>query len=90
MADEDGRVDPDYALWLATPQELRDELAAYYARCRATGDFRDGRPCIWYDEGARRCKHHEHRPQVCREFEVGGEDCPRIRREEVGHRPLTV
>jgi len=38
-------------------------------------------PCIWYDEPTRRCRHYEHRPQVCREFEIGSPDCLEFRRE---------
>jgi uncharacterized protein len=77
---------PDHALWLAMPRRLRAELRAYYARCLAEGDGRDGEPCVWFDEDTRRCKHHEHRPSVCREFEVGGEDCRRVR-DELGVDP---
>jgi Fe-S-cluster containining protein len=34
------------------------------------------------------CKHYEHRPVICREFEVGKADCRRFRRESgVGKRP---
>lgn len=78
----------DYQTWLAMPEALRDKLRAFYAsqdglspseaRCDS------GLPCIWYDIAAKRCGHYEFRPQACREFEVGGEDCLRIR-EEVPH-----
>lgn len=27
-------------------------------------------PCLWYDEASKRCKHYEHRPDVCRDPEV--------------------
>jgi Fe-S-cluster containining protein len=33
----------------------------------------EGSPCIWLENG--RCKHYDHRPAVCREFEVGGIHC---------------
>ena len=36
-------------------------------------------PCGWLDRSTGRCKHYEHRPEVCREFEVGGEDCHELR-----------
>lgn len=32
-------------------------------------------PCLWYDEEAKQCRHHEYRPDTCREFEVGGDAC---------------
>ena len=35
--------------------------------------------CIWFDPDTKGCSHYEHRPMICREFEVGGEDCLRIR-----------
>jgi Fe-S-cluster containining protein len=38
-----------------------------------------GKPCIWWDEGTRKCRHHEDRPNICREYEVGGELCMETR-----------
>jgi len=38
-------------------------------------------PCLWYDPRSRRCLHYEHRPVACREFELSGEDCLRMRAE---------
>jgi Fe-S-cluster containining protein len=35
-------------------------------------------PCPWLSaDGA--CRHYEDRPGVCREFEMGGEECLRVR-----------
>ena len=34
-----------------------------------------GEPCYWLDLDSLRCRNYEHRPRVCREFEVGGEGC---------------
>jgi len=34
-----------------------------------------GKPCIWFDEATKKCRHHEDRPNICREYEVGGELC---------------
>lgn len=39
----------------------------------------DDTPCVWLDAALARCKHYEHRPSICREFEMGGEACLRIR-----------
>ena len=60
------------------PFDLREELHEVAMGPLAGDDYC---PCIWLDRESGRCKHHEHRPQVCREFEVGGPDCLRIRRE---------
>ena len=38
-----------------------------------------GQPCIWWDRETKKCKHHEDRPNICREFEVGGDCCLEIR-----------
>jgi Fe-S-cluster containining protein len=75
----------DHDHWQAIPAELRRELADYYAAVDR-GDTPDRSeagdlPCLWYDAAAKRCRHHEHRPAVCREFEVGGEDCLRFRED---------
>jgi Fe-S-cluster containining protein len=50
--------------------ELRDYLKDLLA-----GIEREDSACIWFDENSMRCRHHEHRPSVCRDFEVGSEDC---------------
>ncbi len=34
----------------------------------------DGEPYFWLMED-QRCKHYQHRPEICREFKVGGEAC---------------
>jgi Fe-S-cluster containining protein len=34
-----------------------------------------GKPCIWWEKTTGKCRHHEHRPNICREYEVGGELC---------------
>ncbi len=34
-----------------------------------------GLPCLWYDTETKRCKHYEHRPQVCRDFQPGEPQC---------------
>lgn len=61
--------------WAAMPTELQDELIEYIAQYErpAAGEL-DG-PCVWLDPKSRRCKHHEFRPRVCRDFQVGSKDC---------------
>lgn len=31
--------------------------------------------CVWLDPDTLRCRWYEHRPQVCRDHQVGGESC---------------
>jgi Fe-S-cluster containining protein len=38
-------------------------------------------PCLWLDTETHRCKFHEHRPEACREFVMGGSDCLTTRAE---------
>ena len=40
----------------------------------------DNCPCIWLNRASGKCNHHQHRPNVCRDFEIGGEACLEIRR----------
>jgi Fe-S-cluster containining protein len=69
------------------PDGAKRELADYYAAVRAghTPDrTKDAdTPCLWFDEQTRRCRHHEHRPEVCRGFVVGSEACL-VHREQRG------
>ena len=55
------------AIVRALSEELKQEL-----RDR---DTPDGEICIWFDEGTRKCKHYNLRPDMCRDFELGGENC---------------
>lgn len=36
-------------------------------------DAPDDSPCLWLRDG--RCQHYEQRPSICRDFEMGGEEC---------------
>lgn len=31
--------------------------------------------CLWFDAETRRCHHYEWRPQICRDYELGGSGC---------------
>jgi uncharacterized protein len=78
---------PDYGYFLAAPESARQQLADYYAavdRGEVTDRSAYDCPCLWFDLESGRCRHYEYRPEVCREFEVGGEECLRLR-EEVNH-----
>jgi len=56
---------PDHAI-----AELRD-----YVKQLLVGNERDDHACIWLDQEAMRCRYHEFRPSICREFEIGSDDC---------------
>lgn len=63
------------------PPELEAELREAAERFEREGWPADGTPCIWYDAEARRCRHYEHRPTLCRdEVEPGDDACRRWRR----------
>lgn len=79
---EDWKAWPDYAILLAAPLAVREELAAYYAAVdRGEVEDRSGYAvaCLWYDEGTKRCRNYDHRPTVCREFRAGSAACRRWR-----------
>ncbi len=55
------------------PQTLIDEIDETLG-----GLFRGQEPqdrCLWFDPITRRCRHYEWRPQVCRDYELGGRAC---------------
>jgi Fe-S-cluster containining protein len=56
------------------PTEL-DVLPA--AILKVAGEVEGCGPCSWLVAG--KCGHYEHRPEVCRQFELGGEECLEIR-----------
>jgi Fe-S-cluster containining protein len=75
----------DYASWFAMPEAIRQELTAYYRAALTERTIPDrcdsGLPCLLFDEATRRCRVYEHRPEICREYEVGGEACLAARRD---------
>ena len=40
-----------------------------------SSDSNSLKPCYWWDASTKKCKHHSHRPQVCKDFETGGIIC---------------
>jgi uncharacterized protein len=63
------------------PPDLLAELVKLRDRFLATQFPPDGSPCVWYDPATRRCRHYEHRPELCRdEVKPGDEACLRWRR----------
>lgn len=60
------------------PPDLAAEVNGYLDSCRyADEDW----PCLWLDRATGLCRNYEHRPDTCREYEVGGEPCLQLRRE---------
>ena len=63
------------------PLSLKEPMERMLDREVAKGSADPDGPCVWFDMAIQRCRHYRYRPSFCREFEVGGEDCLRIRRE---------
>jgi Fe-S-cluster containining protein len=59
------------------PYELLSPIDEYVASFEGEDDT--GRPCIWLDLATRSCLHYDHRPQVCRDFERGSDECRVVR-----------
>ncbi|MGD9856034.1 MAG: YkgJ family cysteine cluster protein [Planctomycetaceae bacterium] len=64
------------------PQSLIDEIDEHFL-----GLPRGQEPqvcCLWYDPAAKRCRHYDWRPAICRDYELGGDACLRRRGPFVG------
>lgn len=72
------------------PAELLAELEAFAERFNAHGWPSNGEPCVWYDADTRRCKHYEHRPDVCRDGVKPGDDACREWRKVRGIDPTNT
>ncbi len=59
--------------WHRLPADLKQQWIDYVRKYRSNGDL-DG-PCFWLDPVTRKCRHHEFRPRVCRDFEIGSPAC---------------
>ena len=64
--------------WAGLPDNLKTEINQYIDGLE---DHDMGQPCIWLDLDTKSCRHYEHRPQMCRDFEVNSFHCRRIRSE---------
>ena len=60
--------------------DLRREFLEAERLRKAGGEPSFGSPCLWLDLELGRCRHYDHRPRACREFDVGGVDCRGARR----------
>jgi Fe-S-cluster containining protein len=65
--------------WANLPQHLREEVNQYVDGLESD-DL--GQPCIWLDRETNQCKHYEHRPQMCRDFEMNSFHCRRLRKSQ--------
>lgn len=60
------------------PRALQDEVNQHRAAMELLGG--GAGPCLWFDMATKRCTHYDDRPNVCREFELNGEECHDVRR----------
>lgn len=65
----------DLERWIQMPRHLQDEILEAIETYRAPVEGELDQACIWLDPTTRLCSHHTHRPQVCRDFEVGCKQC---------------
>lgn len=75
---DDNRDDEDWCRVNSLPEPLKEELREYRRKIRESsgdGPNFDDFACIWLDESTMKCKHYEHRPSICRDFQVGSEEC---------------
>jgi len=78
---EENADDEDYQRAMELPDELKRELLTYRDRLVAGEKHPRGGVCLWLDESTGGCRHYEHRPSICREFEMGSEECHSWREE---------
>jgi Fe-S-cluster containining protein len=65
------------------PEDLRDEMLRVSAAREEMA-----LPCLWLDQTTKKCSHYEHRPSVCRDYEMGGPACLLMREATGIDRPL--
>ena len=68
----DGTIDREDLEYRLLPEELRKEIDAAWER---GPDSFAGKPCIWFDQNTKLCKHYDFRPVVCATFEPGNWVC---------------
>ncbi len=61
------------------PAELLAEIDDHFAGLMRGQEPQDR--CLWFDPINRNCRHYEFRPQICRDYELGGRACLERRRE---------
>ena len=68
----------DIARIEAMPAEARDAIVRFW-KAKELGEADQDGPCCWLAPETKECRWYEYRPAICRNFEVGGEDCLRVR-----------
>lgn len=63
------------------PTHLRDEVLTIMHNNPGLEHSRQ--PCYWFDMNTRRCVEYNHRPQICRDFEVGCNACINYRENAI-------
>lgn len=56
------------------PPSALEELQEYLRQIR-DGVARSTQACIWLDQSTMRCRYHEYRPMIRREFVIGSDEC---------------
>jgi Fe-S-cluster containining protein len=67
---------------LKLPPALLAEMQAILDGWLVNGFPADNAPCVWYNAETRQCAHHDNRPEICREFEIGEKSCLDWRRRK--------
>ncbi len=60
------------------PVELAAEIDEHFAGLTRGQEPQNA--CLWFDHATRRCRHYEFRPQVCKDYELGGRACLSLRK----------
>ena len=60
------------------PKHLRRELERYFSKIEKN-EIQSRSvlflPCLWLDEEKGECTNYDYRPKICRDFQVGGQEC---------------
>jgi Fe-S-cluster containining protein len=82
---EEAYCSDDEERWHTMPDEAR-QLILDYAESLGRGEPHPNNDiCIWFDEGSRKCRYYEWRPDICRETLQVGDDACRAWRESYAH-----
>jgi len=64
----------DYERFVMMPADAKAEINDYIDRLENELTSGGG-PCCWLDIETRRCRWYQHRPSICRDFELNSEEC---------------
>lgn len=78
---EPGIIEADRERVAKLPGKIKAELYRYGEYIKKHKKHPNKLICIWLNEATGQCRHHDLRPQVCRDFERGGHYCRQWRRE---------